>query len=111
MENKKTKKMLCAIQWQSSDWEWLAEIAHAAGLSRSAFVRKAAMAAATATANGVAPYFVGAPKATTQNTRIGISGDNVNGNVNAGDRCRGHGVSQGSSDDGRKKSPKAKGQG
>lgn len=100
------KKMLYAIQWQDSDWKWLAEIAQSVGLSRSDFVRKAALAAATAAANGMTPYFVKSPSGTTQNTRIGIFGDSVTENGNACDRRLRRGEAKGADDEGEKKSPK-----
>ncbi|MYM83050.1 hypothetical protein GTP44_13925 [Duganella sp. FT50W] len=63
---------LKVTRWAAEDWAWLAEVAKSVGLSRSDFVRKAAMAAATATANGMAPYFVEGPSGTRQNTRTNL---------------------------------------
>lgn len=100
---------LKGMRWTIEDWEWLAEVAQSVGLSRSDFVRKAALAAATATANGMAPYFVNGGGATTQNTRIGVVGAKGTANGNAGDRCRRHGVAKGADDEGKKKSPKTVG--
>ena len=63
-------KVIEGVQWRTEDWLWLREIAESVGLTRSAFVREAALAAARATANGLTPYFVVRPKAPPQNTAI-----------------------------------------
>lgn len=62
-------RLLRTIQWHDEQWLWLAEVAKSVGLTRSEFVRRSAHAAAQATANGMAPYFVMGGKATPQNTR------------------------------------------
>lgn len=58
---------LKAIQWQDADWLWLAEVSKSLGLTRSDFVRRAALAAAEATANGMTPYFVRGGETPPQN--------------------------------------------
>lgn len=58
---------LRTMHWEDDDWMWLAEISKSLGLTRSDFVRRSALAAAEATANGMAPYFVMGPQATPQN--------------------------------------------
>ncbi len=60
---------LRSVRWPAGDWEWVGEAAKAVGLTRSDFVRRAALAAAEATANGMAPYFVSGAIASPQNTR------------------------------------------
>ena len=89
------------IRWEESDWLWLAEVAKSVGLSRSAFVKRSALAAATATANGMTPYFVSEPKATPQNTRINLfftEGKQklaAGGGQDAADRLRSNGEATG----------------
>ena len=57
------------IRWHDADWAFVGEVANAVGLTRSAFVKRSALIAAKATAAGLAPYSVGGPEATQQNTR------------------------------------------
>ena len=66
------KESMQPIRWAPEDWAWLADVARNVGMSRSAFVRGAAMAAATATVNGMTPYFVEGPSGTRQNTRTNL---------------------------------------
>ena len=56
------------IRWDVDDWAYVGDVARSSGLSRSAFVREAALAAAKATAAGLGPYSVIAAQAATQNT-------------------------------------------
>lgn len=62
-------RLLRSIQWHDADWLWLAEVSKSLGLSRSDFVRRAALAAAKSSANGITPYFLSEAKASPQNTR------------------------------------------
>lgn len=98
---------LKVTRWAAEDWEWLAEVSKSVGLSRSDFVREAALAAAMATANGMPPYFVGGPVGTTQNTRINNSGPQSkakgDGIGDASDRRRMRGVAKGADDAAKKK--------
>jgi hypothetical protein len=66
------KESFKTIRWPQEDWAWLDQIARSVGMTRSKFVREAALAAAEATANGHTPYFVEGPKATRQNTRTNL---------------------------------------
>lgn len=51
-----------SIRWEVADWELLATIAARVGLSRSAFIKRAAMDAASRALVGEAPpHYVGAP--------------------------------------------------
>ena len=73
MEKKKQKQATPKpMRWDDSDWLFLAKVSKSCGLTRSAFVRHAAIAAAKSAANGVPPYFVEVAKATPQNTRINL---------------------------------------
>jgi hypothetical protein len=62
------------MRWNDADWARLAEVARSVGLSRSEFVRRAAIGAAKALEIGFNPYYVEGPKATSHNTRINFSG-------------------------------------
>ena len=64
----KNSKMLPPrpMRWHESDWAWLAEVAKSVGVSRSEFVRRAALLAAKATEAGLTSYSV---SGTPQNTR------------------------------------------
>lgn len=62
------------MRWNDADWVWLAEVAKSIGLTRSAFIRQAALTAAQSAAIGLHPYSVQGPKATSQNTRINFFG-------------------------------------
>lgn len=55
------------IRWQKTDWDGLAGVAQSLGISRSEFVRAAALHAAKAVQAGVTPYFVGEANASLQN--------------------------------------------
>lgn len=71
MEATNTKRRVPkAMRWDEADWVWVGQIAKTVGLTRSAFVKRAALAAARATASGLTPYFVSGPKAPPQNTAI-----------------------------------------
>lgn len=73
MEAKKSKAAPTRpIRWHDADWALVGEVAKSVGLSRSAFVKRAALLAAAATAAGLPPYFVSEAKATPQNTRINL---------------------------------------
>lgn len=67
----KNSKMLPPrpMRWHEADWAWLAEVAKSVGVSRSEFVRRAALLAAEATQAGLTSYSVGVARATPQNTR------------------------------------------
>lgn len=68
MEKNQVKKQnLQPIRWQESDWSALADVAQSVGMSRSDFVRSAALHAAKAVKAGVTPYFVGEANASLQN--------------------------------------------
>lgn len=67
-----SKGSMQPVRWDVDDWAWLNGIAKSVGMTRSAFVREATLAAAKATANGHTPYFVEGPKATRQNTRTNL---------------------------------------
>jgi hypothetical protein len=68
MEKNQVKKQnLQPIRWQESDWSALADVAQSVGMSRSDFVRSAALHAAQAVKAGVTPYFVGEANASLQN--------------------------------------------
>lgn len=68
MEKKKqNSEDLRAIRWPLDQWEFLRDVAKAAGVSRSEFVRQAAMALAAKTAARL-PYSVsGTPQNTAAN--------------------------------------------
>lgn len=69
MEEKKKKQAIPKpIRWPDAEWDFLAVVAKSLGMSRSAFVRNAAMIAAKATAAGLTPYSVAVAKPTPQNT-------------------------------------------
>ena len=57
------------MRWPDADWDFLALVAKSLGVSRSAFVRNAALTAAKATAAELPPYSVAVAKSTPQNTR------------------------------------------
>lgn len=57
------------MRWKSEEWALLAEVAKSVGLSRSAFVRRAAIEAAKASMACVPAYSVGMPIGISQNTR------------------------------------------
>ena len=70
MEAKKKKQAPPKpMRWPDAEWDFLAVVAKSLGMSRSAFVRNAALTAAKATAAGLTPYSVAVAKATPQNTR------------------------------------------
>lgn len=89
-----TDKALQSIQWRHEDWFRLGDVAKSVGLTRSDFIRRAALAAADAHQNGMTPYFVSEPKASPQNTRINLfrpAGDQklaTGGGQDAGGRSR-----------------------
>lgn len=66
-------KGMQSIQWADSDWDYVGEVARSIGLTRSAFVRNAALNAARAVAGSLSPYSVGGATAAPQNTRINQS--------------------------------------
>ena len=66
-KNQTEKHDLRAIRWDEKDWDSLAKVARSVGLSRSDFVRSAALHAAKAVQAGVTPYFVGEANASLQN--------------------------------------------
>jgi hypothetical protein len=69
MTQEKSKGLtIKTTRWEDSEWAWVGEVAKSVGMSRSDFVRQTVMMAAQATAAGLAPYFVGGPQATPQNT-------------------------------------------
>ena len=82
------------IRWRHEDWFVLGDVAKSVGLTRSDFIRRAALAAADAHQNGMTPYFVSGPKASPQNTRINLfrpAGDQklaTGGGQDAGGRSR-----------------------
>lgn len=57
------------MRWHVADWAWLGEVAKSVGLSRSEFVRRSALLAASSAVAGLIPYSVGAATAAPQNTR------------------------------------------
>lgn len=69
MAESKVRKQdnLRPIRWQHHDWFRLGDVAKSVGLTRSDFIRRAALAAADAHQNGMTPYSVRGPKATPQN--------------------------------------------
>ena len=70
MEAKKSNAApLRAIRWNESDWTFVGEIAKSIGLSRSAFVKRAALASAAAVSAFGSKYSVDGATATPQNTR------------------------------------------
>lgn len=70
MEAKKKKQDTPKpMRWPNADWDFLAVVSKSLGMSRSAFVRNAALTAAKATAAGLTPYSVAVAKSTPQNTR------------------------------------------
>lgn len=102
MEAKKQKQATPKpMRWPDSDWLFLAVVAKSCGLTRSAFVRRAALAAANSAASGVLPYFVSGPKGTPQNTRINLfltEGKQklaAGGGQDAADRLRSNGEAKG----------------
>ncbi len=94
-------KALQSIQWPDADWDYVGEVARSIGLTRSAFVRNAALNAARAVAGSVSPYSVGEAEATPQNTRIklfsGEAGQKLapGGGQDAADRSRSDGEAKG----------------
>jgi hypothetical protein len=62
-------KALQSIQWVDTDWDYIGDVARSIGLTRSAFVRNAALNAARAVAGSLSPYSVDGATATPQNTR------------------------------------------
>ena len=56
------------MRWHEADWLWLAEVAKSIGLSRSDFVRRSALAAASAVTSGMTSYSVAVTNVTPQNT-------------------------------------------
>ncbi len=66
-KNQQERHNLRGIRWDENDWDALAEVARSVGLSRSDFVRSAALHAAQAVKAGVTPYFVGEANASLQN--------------------------------------------
>ncbi len=71
-QKKKNNENLRAIRCETEAWDFLAMVAAQCGMSRSAFVRESALAAARSAASGICPYFVSEAKATPQNTRINL---------------------------------------
>jgi hypothetical protein len=61
-------KALQSIQWVDTDWDYIGDVARSIGLTRSAFVRNAALNAARAVAGSLSPYSVDGATATPQNT-------------------------------------------
>ena len=110
-KTEKQIQQLKALRVCDDDWQKWGEVAVSLGLTRSGFIKQATARAAELILSGGTSYFVNGGGATTQNTRIEVVGANGTGNENASDRRQRRGVSQGRSDEGRKKSPKAKGQG
>jgi hypothetical protein len=64
MTEKKLQQMK-AIRWDEDDWEMLATLAERVGLSRSAFIKQAALGEAAQVLAGAAPQYVSGPKAST----------------------------------------------
>lgn len=60
MAAKRSAESLKAIRWDVQDWEMLATIAKRVGLTRSAFVKRAALGEAGLVLAGAAPHYVGA---------------------------------------------------
>lgn len=104
-------KGIWAIRWENKDWDWLADVAKRAGMSRSEFVRNAALSAAATVERGGVPYYV-PEDFTAHNTRINnfrSEGDqiaNTGGVRDAADCSRSDGEAKGGST----KSAKPKGQ-
>ena len=57
------------IRWHNTEWAYVGEVAKSIGLTRSAFVKRAALLAAQAAEAGLLSYSVGGAIATPQNTR------------------------------------------
>ena len=57
------------MRWPEDQWNFVGVVAKSLGMSRSAFVRNAALTAAKATAAELPPYSVAVAKSTPQNTR------------------------------------------
>ena len=66
-EKKPQHENMKAMRWNVEDWEMLAKIAARVGLSRSAFVKRAALGEAGLVLAGAAPHYVSGPQASTHN--------------------------------------------
>lgn len=64
---KQAPATLKAIRWDDQDWLMLATIAKRMGLTRSAFVKRAALGEAGKVLAGAAPHYVSGPQASTHN--------------------------------------------
>lgn len=64
---KQSSENLKAIRWDLEDWALLATIAKRVGLSRSAFVKQAAMREAGMVLAGAAPHYAGGPTVAPHN--------------------------------------------
>lgn len=64
---KQSAANLKAIRWDQEDWAMLATIAKRVGVSRSAFVKRAAMREAGLVLAGAAPHYAGGPTVTPHN--------------------------------------------
>ena len=92
----KNSKMLPPrpMRWHESDWAWLAEVAKSVGVSRSEFVRRAALLAAKATEAGLTSYSVsGTPQNTHPNQLLPAIAKQGKGKL-GGERSRTHSVPQ-----------------
>lgn len=58
MPEKRSHENIKAIRWDVEDWELLATIAKRVGLTRSAFIKRAAMRDASLVLAGAAPQYV-----------------------------------------------------
>lgn len=98
IEEKKKHPVPKAIRVKDEEWAVWGNVAEKLGLTRSAFIKQATANAVQLVLAGGLPYFVGGPKATTQNTRTNISDPlsaaKGSGNVGAGDRRRRRGVAK-----------------
>lgn len=109
--SEKSGKAIWGIQWENKDWDYVADVAKRAGMSRSEFIRNATLSAAAAVERGGIPYYV-AGDFTPHNTRINnfrSEGDqiaNTGGVRDAADCSRSDGEAKGGST----KSAKPKGQ-
>lgn len=64
---KQSAANLKAIRWDQDDWTMLATIAKRVGVSRSAFVKRAAMREAGLVLAGAAPHYAGGPTVAPHN--------------------------------------------
>lgn len=64
---KQSHENIKAIRWDVQDWDMLATIAKRVGLTRSAFIKRAALGEAGLVLAGAAPHYVSGPTASTHN--------------------------------------------